>query len=106
MKSLSVKRKLRIVFYIGFGVVIYITTVYGRDWHHISLGILYLAFIMAYGVICLKGKGEKECPGCTKKSEGQGEHVQILLLWISVFRRRWVGELRHEYTRKAFILRV
>jgi hypothetical protein len=67
MKALSGKRKIRIPFYIGFVIVIYAAMVYGRDWYHILLAILYLAFIMVYVAIYLKEKGEKECPRCAKR---------------------------------------
>jgi hypothetical protein len=67
MKALSGKRKIRILFYIGFVIVIYVSKVYGRDWYHILLAILYLAFLMVYLAICLKEKGEKECPRCAKR---------------------------------------
>jgi hypothetical protein len=67
MKALSGKRKIRILFYIGFVIVIYAAMVYGRDWYHILLAILYLAFIMVYVAIYLKEKGEKECPRCAKR---------------------------------------
>jgi len=67
MKVLSGRRKIRILFYIGFVIVIYVAMVYGKDWYHLLSVLLYLAFIMAYLVICLKGKGEKECPRCAKR---------------------------------------
>ena len=35
MKLLSGKRKIRILFYIGFVIVIYVVMVYGREWYHI-----------------------------------------------------------------------
>jgi hypothetical protein len=65
MKSLSRKRKLRIFFYIGFAIIIYLAMVYGREWYHILL--LYLAFIMFYLVIYLKERREKDCPRCAKR---------------------------------------
>ena len=71
MKALSAKRKTRILFYIGFAIVIYVATVYGRDWYHILLVILYLAFIMFYLAIYLKEKGEKECPRCAKRARAE-----------------------------------
>jgi hypothetical protein len=67
MRALSAKRKLRILFYIGFVIVIYVAVVYGRDCYHILLVLLYLVFIVAYLVICLKEKGEKECPRCAMR---------------------------------------
>jgi Ca2+/Na+ antiporter len=71
MKALSGKRKIRILFYIGFVIIIYVATVYGRDWYHISLAILYLACLMVYLAIYLKEKGEKECPRCAKRVKGE-----------------------------------
>ena len=67
MKSLSGKGKIRILFYIGFAIVIYVAMVYGRDWYHILLLLLYLAFIMGYLAIYLKERGAKECPRCAKR---------------------------------------
>ena len=67
MKSLSNKWKIRILFYIGFTIVIYAGAVYGREWYHILLLLLYLSFIMVCLAIYLKEKGTIECPRCTKR---------------------------------------
>ena len=71
MKSLSGNRKIRILFYIGFVIAIYVAMVYGRDWYHLLLVLLYLTCIMLYLVIYLKEKGEKECPRCVKRVKVQ-----------------------------------
>jgi Ca2+/Na+ antiporter len=67
MKSLSRKAKLRIFFYIGFAIIIYLSVVYGREWYHILLLLLYLAFIMFYLIVYLKERREKEYPRCAKR---------------------------------------
>lgn len=66
-KDRTNKRKIRILFYIGFVIVIYVAMVYGRDWYHILLLLLYLVLIMAYLAIYLKERGEKECPRCAER---------------------------------------
>jgi hypothetical protein len=67
MRSLSGRGKIRILFYIGFAIIIYVAMVYDRDWYHILLVLLYLVFTMVYLVIYLKERGAKVCPRCAKR---------------------------------------
>jgi hypothetical protein len=71
MKPLSGNRKIRIFFYIGFVIAIYVAMVYGRDWYHVLLVLLYLTCIMLYLAIYLKERGKKECPRCAKRVKVQ-----------------------------------